>query len=157
MSAFVVDKRHIDALLTAALELSGPEARMRYLAPGEPEDTDYERGEPWGRTAVANARARVRYLTHENLTQVGRMLLFENMRSVGHRYDESFGLPEYEYECGKILTPVQVLKALRCFEYQSCEHPGWHGSEGKAFCDALRDVAIRELPGYDEAEWEVTG
>jgi hypothetical protein len=47
------------------------------------------------------------------------------------------------------------LKAISCYEYQSCEHPGWRKSEAHAFCEALRDMAIGCLPGYDDAPWEI--
>ena len=156
MSAYVVDNRHIDALVTAALELPLPGHQMRWLKPGEPAPTDYKKGEAWGSTALANYQARARHMTASEATAVGRMLLFENMRSVSHRYDDPLDLPEYEYTPHDGLSPVAVLKALSGFEYQACEHPGWKGSEAHAFCEALRDEAIRRLPGYDAAEWEVT-
>ena len=157
MSAYIVNKRHIDALVTAALSLPRPGSQMRWLDPGEPEETDYQRGEPWGETAVATYRTRVRYMTAENATHVGRLLLLENMRSVSHRYDEPLELPAYDYTAYRpSLTPVQVLKALDGFEYQACEHPGWKNSEAYAFCEALRGEAIRQLPGYDEAAWEIS-
>ena len=158
MSAYVVDKRHIDALVTAALRLPHPGSQMRWLDPGAPEETDYQRGEVWGSTALASYRTRVRYMTRENATAVGRMLLFENMRSVSHRYDEPLELPDYDYTTyGLTLTPVQILMALSGFEYQACEHPGWENSEAHAFCEALQREAIRALPGYDDAgTWEIT-
>ena len=52
-------------------------------------------------------------------------------------------------------SPVAVLKAISCYEYQSCEHPGWHTSEARQFCSVLRDHMISMLPGYDDAQWEI--
>ena len=86
------------------------------------------------------------------------MLLKENYRSVNHRYDEG---PTAEiqdpYVFSRLLVridPVAVLRAISVLEYQSCEHPGWEGSEAQAFCRALQGRAISHLPGYDEADWE---
>ena len=123
MSAFVVNKRHIDAMLTTTLGMARSDGGFRWLAPGDCEETDYQRGEVWGSTAVASVTTRTRYLTHENVNNVGRMLLFENMRSVAHRYNETLELPEYGFSLGRSLTPVELLSAINCLEYQSCEHP----------------------------------
>jgi hypothetical protein len=86
------------------------------------------------------------------------MLLAENFRSVNHRYAEE-GEPAgmYEYREPKVgpigYNPVQVLKAIHCLEYQSCEHPEWETSEARAFLKALEARTIRKIPGYDAAEW----
>ncbi len=53
------------------------------------------------------------------------------------------------------VDPVQVLKALECYEHQSCEHPGWESSSARAWCDSLRQQAIAHLPGYDAAAWAI--
>jgi len=86
------------------------------------------------------------------------MLLRENHRSVQHRYDEGpkavladpYAFKRYR---GK-LDPIQVLKAVSCLEYQSCEGPEWGRSEAFAFLRTLEGWAIHALPGYEEAEWE---
>jgi len=54
------------------------------------------------------------------------------------------------------VAPVYALKAVCCYRYQSCEHPGWKGSEASRFCDALERVAVELLPGFSEAPWEWT-
>ena len=48
---------------------------------------------------------------------------------------------------------AQVCKAIACYEYQSCEHPGWRTSEARAYCHALRVAWCKKLPGYEEAAW----
>lgn len=157
MSAFVVNCRHIDALLTAALSGRPHGGTMTWLV-GECEPTDFERGQVWGSTALENCNIRRRELTHENATYVGRMLLFENRRSVAHRYDSDFEIEADPYEYRRYQAPfgpVDVLKALDCFEYQACEHPTWPKSEAFAFIEALRSRAIHALPGYEDAAWEV--
>ena len=158
MSAFMVCDTHIDALITAGLEMVGSHT-LRWMAPAEvPAEGTHQRGEPWGPTAIEEYQRRKRELTRETAGRVGAMLLAENALSVQHRYDSDE--PEEPYLCTRFsrpLTPVQVLKAIDCFEYQSCEHPEWKDSEAHAFCQALRGAMIDRLPGYDEADWEITG
>jgi hypothetical protein len=85
------------------------------------------------------------------------MLLEQNIRGVNSRYCiEGESETMYAFEVSRVsLDPVQVLKALQCYEYQACNDPGWKGSEARAFCDALRRLAIARLPGYEQAAWEV--
>lgn len=167
MSAFIVSKAHIDALLTASVKRSGLYGPMRYHHDGE---------------------------THEarpdSLDAIGQMLWDENRRSVEFRYPDSDDLPgslvsvqlaegvepllmaeilaPYRYAPLEHITPssdprlpshrrpfspIEVLKLVQCFEYQSCETADWEESEAYAFCDALRGQMIHQLPGYEDARW----
>ena len=167
MSAFMVNHAHVDTMMTAGLTLAGAYGPMRWQAPGLMDDPDYDavfqRGQPWGPEAIRLSKKYSRELVDATASTVGAMLLAENARSVGHRYDEDELAVELEqaglYEFSRLggrPHPVLVLKAISCYEYQACEHPGWRDSEAQVFCDALRDVAIRALPGYDDAPaWEV--
>lgn len=159
MSAFVVAKEHIDALVVLALQ--GPGDR----APGYPGDSwgafhwyegDFEAGEVEGRVVRL-----------ENRDEIGAMLLNECIASVGCRYPDTLW-PElpgpvpnpspFEYRCElrqpRRPTAVEGLKLIDCYEYQSCEHPGWHSSSARSFCDALRKRLIGALPGYQQAPYE---
>lgn len=164
VSAFVVSKEHLDYLIRAGLELerrnSHAGSPLRWMARELTEEDErgaYARGEPWGPTAVRLYNELRRELTPETASQVGQMLWAENVRSVNHRYSEDDWEQVYEYERrGLVPEPVQVLKALACFEYQSCEHPEWRRSEAHAFVQALEARVIRCLPGYDEAAWEIS-
>jgi len=53
-------------------------------------------------------------------------------------------------------SAVELIKALHCYEYQSCEHPGWRTSQAHSFCRALERRLIGELPGYDDAPWAIS-
>lgn len=164
MSAYVVSDDHIDALLRAGLVTR---SGLRWQAPESREESDYERGEVWGATAVENAQRVRRDLTTDTCNETGRMLLMENVRSVAHRYDETIEeahpeiltavFPASRVMGAKVMhyTPVQVLKLISCYEYQSCEHPDWESSEAYAFCQALRAMMISRLPGYDDAPWGI--
>jgi hypothetical protein len=55
----------------------------------------------------------------------------------------------------RAVDPVQVLKAIRCYEHQSCDHPGWQESRARRWCEDLRLSAIEQLPGYGAAAWEI--
>lgn len=141
MSAFVVSKSHIDAMLRV-----GRGRSPNYLS--------------WYHNESFHE------LTIDNADEVGQMLLDENVRSVSCRYPDDgitelpgptgagWVIPYVFYMMGRRPTPVQALKLIKCYEYQSCEHPEWKGSEARSFCEALRSVLISELPGYEEAPWE---
>ena len=136
MSAYVVNKSHINALVLSGLGLVWYHEGKRHE------------------------------LTLRSADRVGQMLLDECVKSVSYRYpdDEITELPGptdaewlVPFKFNPVVrrpTPVQALKLLDCYEYQSCEHPGWQTSEAKAFCDVLRRNLIHRLPGYDEAPWE---
>jgi hypothetical protein len=125
MSARIVSKAHIDALVTAALEL------------GTKDD--------------------------QQANDLGKMLWAENAASIHYRYpdtaenDANYPGPvgfskaqvdAYHFERTRHLDPVTVMRAIACYEYQTCEHPGWPASEAHSFCVNLRDDLIGKLPGY---------
>lgn len=135
MSAFIVDSDHIDLMVSAALDLPGVYT-LRWQFPDDPTIT--------------------REMNEGLSGWVGSMLLAENARSVNHRYSEDELEPVYEFSRvpRSQYDAVTVLKAVSCYEYQSCEHEGWQGSDAQRFCDALRHAAIAKLPGYSDAPWE---
>lgn len=86
------------------------------------------------------------------------MLRAANNESVNARYADG-GMAVNEtpvFRRTLDVSPVQVLKAIRCYEYQSCEHEGWTGSEAWTFCERLTATAMGKLPGYDAAAWEIS-
>lgn len=92
----------------------------------------------------------------DNRQQIGQMLWDENHRSVNYRYQEE--TPNRLYLHDRVEEPLSAvarLKLLNCYEYQTCEHPEWESSKAYAYCQALRDHLINELPGYDSAEWAI--
>lgn len=165
MSAFEVSDDHIDAMLTAGIELArgaysyGP---LRWMTSAEIPADAYQEGEPWGPAAVAWQRENRRELTRETADAVGAMLRAENRRSVDYRYAESELEPIYTFHALRwgnvdhVRRLVIVLKAIDCYEYQACEHPEWAVSEAHAFCAALRQLCIARLPGMTDAPgWEI--
>jgi hypothetical protein len=57
------------------------------------------------------------YVTRDNAEEVGRILLEENVRSVLYRYGGRIG--------DRPRPPVQIIKAVHCLDYQSCETEDW--------------------------------
>lgn len=156
MSAFVVEPTHVDALVSAGLSWRIGCSDLRWFWPelDRSEDMDALRG-------------KTRELTFDSAGRVASMLYTECYVSVRYRYDSPaheempglIDMPRPDEYVFAIMNgtpdPVVVLKALSCYEYQACEHPGWLSSEARQFCDALRHRAIRALPGYDAAPWEI--
>jgi len=153
MSAFVVDPTHIDVILSTAI--NGPRdredpIRLGWHGPYIDELSEGAAGGP---------------ITGETADLAGRALLRECITSVAHRYpgdgpDELPGLvPGFRAEhyvwtdLGARLSAIECCKAIDCYEYQSCEHPGWSGSGAAAFCDRLRRNLVASMSGYREAPW----
>ncbi len=146
MSAYICDKEHIVYLVAAAMSTRinphGGPFRWRYNDESHKLPGDFDRA-----------------------AEVANMLWCENIKSVSHRYpnESSASLPG---PIGKVyvtapedfpvfarIDPIEVLSAVACYEYQSCEHPEWRDSEAFAFCESLKESAFRVLPGYERAEW----
>ena len=167
MSAYVVDPEHIAALVGAAMD-----RRLTWIAPEPPREgeTTHQPGLPWGPDAQTAYLRRRREATDETATETARLLFLANVRSVAYRYDEPMTgdlpgsgarLAETTWTAGvcrraaQDLAPVAILKAIDGYEYQCCERPDWRDSEAYAFCTALRGAAIKDLPGYEAARWEI--
>jgi hypothetical protein len=131
MSAFVVSKRHIDAMVTAALDGRHGMNLTWFGADG----TRHE-------------------VTLATATETGAMLWATNVESVNYRYNDNEPLLDYSFESHDV-PPVWVLKAIDCYEYQSCEHDGWKGSDASLFAEALRRHVVGMLPGYENAPWGI--
>ena len=148
MSAWIVSKRHIDALITVAQ--AGPTDRQ----PRHP-------GNGWSQVSFSGLHP------YADQDAIGAALWLENHHSVAYRYpnDADGDLPgpraltlewieQYRFE-PRPCTIVEAFKACDCYEYQSCEHPTWEQSASKRFIDHLRSALIKCIPGYDDAPWRI--
>ncbi|HTJ71322.1 MAG TPA: hypothetical protein VL551_27525 [Actinospica sp.] len=133
MSAFIVTKQHIDAMVTGGLPRRGDTGWIRWDDPVET-----------GRTHILN---------QDSADRAGSLLWQENRISVNHRYHDGDEIDVIYTFQRQGHSPVVVLKLIDCYEYQSCEHPAWKESQAKRLCDQLRKQVISKLPGYDEAPW----
>ena len=144
MSAFVVSHDHIDALVEYAVT-----HRLRYFVDGLPI-----------------------YITTDNATEVGAILLQENVRSVLSRYPDCTEetapgrdgemVAYYDFEpfldlhkLPKHKLVAVILTACDCFDYQACETDNYEASVACKIIEAIRTEAIRAVPKYD-APWEIT-
>jgi hypothetical protein len=134
MSAFIVSREHIRALVQAAL--MGP--------------TELAIGTYW-----PILRFDGKDMNPEGL---GKALARENRISVDYRYPQhANGETDQPFSLGfpRRRSAVEILKLIACYEYQACEHPGWEDSPVRQFCRDLEAAIITELPGYDEAPWTI--
>lgn len=134
MSAYIVASAHIDALVAFAVD-----NRVSFY--------------------FGNVRTDI---TSANAQEIGQTLMRANVASVTHRYsgrldaDEHSAADAYEYQGFEhALKPIEVIKAVHCLEYQSCEHPEWDASRARAITQAMLDKACYALPGYDAAPWGI--
>ena len=141
MSAFLVEKVHIDLLADVAAR--GP----RDARPGE-----------WLMGAGARPEP----------TALGRMLWLENLRSVTYRYPDTasggrpgpagisdgqiaayrFTAPPYR------LTAVEAIKAVHCLRYQSCECPDYAETPAGKWAAEMLERLSGCVPAYAAAPWE---
>ncbi|RGE19028.1 hypothetical protein [Leucobacter sp. wl10] len=129
MSAFMVPIEHIRAMVNAGLNIEY--GLMTWLTAG--------------------------VLMPSTAEKVGAMLLAENQRSVNYRYNEQKLEEHYTHGPSSPRSPVEILFAIACYEYQSCETPDWEQSEAAAFCRKLRMHMIVQIPGYGDAQaWPIT-
>lgn len=140
MSAYLVDPEHIHVLLWAAdRPIAPPNPTLRWLYDNP---TRVNQLEPDG----------------SNRDELGQMLLDENADSLNHLYDNTSAAGDYRYQRPQHTewSIAELLNALDAYTYQACERPEWNRSLAKAFCDALRDRFISEIPGYHQGPWTIT-
>jgi hypothetical protein len=130
MSAFIVHHEHINAIMT--------------FAAFDRQTRDTIRAASEGQIALFDA------------TRVGRFLLEANARGRGL---QAAPLQRRRYVFRKwqrVPSPVEVLKACQCLDFQCCEHEEWQESPAKRMLDAIAGAAIEALPGYDSAPWAIS-
>lgn len=128
MSAFIVNKEHIDALVNYMVR-----HRVSY----------------WNGTDRVG-------VTRSNAQEVGQILLDENVRSVNYRYSEEATEPPYRFTPStRDVSAVQIIKAVHCLDYQSCETDNWETTLAFKICQTILSAACRNLPGYEQAQWGI--
>lgn len=87
-------------------------------------------------------------------------LAAENARSVAYRYKDScepVAVPVDLIERWRAwpLSPVALIKAVQCLEYQSCECEDYERTAAARLLRGIMSLAISKLPGYEAAGWTV--
>jgi hypothetical protein len=137
MSVFVVSNAHLDALM-------GFMKRRR--------KTVWLRGRSWN-----PARP-------EDALTLGQILRAANVEAWNARYPDA-AMSEAEYarqgslhpdyahqEYPRALEPVQALKAVQCLQYQIEQIDA---DEAESILQQIQDAALKALPGYEHAPWEI--
>ena len=111
-------------------------------------------------------------------TEIGQELWEENHRSINFRYAHHgvVDTPAYTYEvptaeriqqaaegghqAAQVATLTRIdndliLGLVECYDYQSCEHPGWGQSRAKKWCDTLYSLLIATGADSTNAPWGV--
>lgn len=140
MSAYMVSNDHLDLMVSAGLMGVGYEATL-----------DVYHGDRWHN-----------FNRYEHADMVKGLLHEANLDSVNYRYKE-FSTEATRPYSGADITPYlggpvipwgHVLGALRCFEYQSCEHPEWSESLAKAIVDKIRFKVCQRITEEAGGMWE---
>jgi len=107
MSAWIVSKKHIDALVTWATD----------------------------NNIVAIHKGALHPISGD-LDDIGQSLWNENFKSVNYRYDEKRKTPQYKFVRNRVSDMV-IFKNIGCYDYQTCEHAGYKNSFAFAFVEAV--------------------
>ena len=149
MSAFMVDRNHIRFLVATARQYAASNYGFSWFYEGKYTNLDTS--------------------DRDQASKFGQILWDANLKSIHARYPDTMSKPEnipgligetYIYAHGRDwpreIAPVQVLKAIAGLSYQSCEYDEWEDSEAYAILESLKSAAIHNLPGYENATWEIS-
>lgn len=109
------------------------------------------------------ARNRKTPPTQEELNELMIELLLRNVEKYElgsdplaiHEYVDSVSA-DYEYrKPQKPITPVELIKLIQCYQYNSSGGLYWEDSMAKRLTDDLMKLTIKSLPGYEEAPWSI--
>jgi len=88
-------------------------------------------------------------------SRIATLLDIENAKSIFSRYSDFSRLSDFSSPKWSVFDPLQVIKSIDFFCYQSCEHEGFYDSEAYSFLKSLKNKAIDSLPGYDDKVWGI--
>ena len=131
MSAYVVNTKHLDALITWAAAKDEP--LIWFTLPNG-------QGHP----------------VKDNESAAGQLLHDQNVHSVNYFYETDHAPIAYMWtRYPERLSVAQVLKACDCYDYQAGAIDGYKYTWAGLLIDAIRSAAIERMPGYKEAHWEI--
>jgi hypothetical protein len=116
-------------------------------------------------TAIVRLRPAGRRMI--DLSELGRLLWRENVKSMAYRYgmperhaDEHAGYLEeiaaYRFR-PTVVCRAAVAKVAACYDYQACEHPGWEASEAHEIYALIAEAYPTTSPNYDAMPWGISG
>lgn len=129
MSAFLVSDDHITAICTFACDSVG----VNYSS-------------LWVNGVRRDARGQHR--------DMFRVLKQANLDSLTARYGDQ--PTKADARVGRlVISPLEVIKAIDCLTYQSCEVADWESTDAALTLHSIRNAAISKLPGYDAATYAI--
>ena len=157
-SPYMVHREHVDALVHLAFY--GPSNRRRDA------DVWHSGLVSWLGVDAAMRRRIPQYARTGSEDRTGAMLIAANLEGIEYAWSglfdggalrsagEVYWDKPYAFRfVDPVPTALQGLKLIEGYEYQASSHLDWPGTEAQSFCEALRARLVRELDGYDTAEW----
>ena len=90
---------------------------------------------------------------------IGELLKRANGHRFNTRYHEDGSGPSYHFKpdrAAERFDPLVIVKACHCLQYPCLEFAEWEGSPAERILHCIEAYAIRELPGYSDADgWEL--
>lgn len=88
--------------------------------------------------------------------EIAMALRRANVDALTERYgdgDDTEGYTYKEYRNKAALTPLAILKACICYDYQASEVPNYETTLAAQITASIVNSAVRELPGYEAQIW----
>ncbi|WP_052067935.1 hypothetical protein [Rhodococcoides fascians] len=154
MSAFTVPNEHIDVLVHAGR--SALFGTLTWAVPTVVGELSLDPTASNGIIVTRRQGTRARQLTGASVDAVGQMLVEQNIASVNDTYAED-DLAIYTHRQPRKMnrSPIEILKAISAYRYQSDGTADWTRSEAFNFCAALETVTIQKMPGWEDAAWVI--
>lgn len=138
MSAFLLPDNHINALISFAKDRKN------------------------GYTLHTGNEKSYRLNDKATFDALGKLLRDANEASLRERYDRAFEeeitenpyTPQFVYTGN--LTEEDIISAVDCFHYQSCEYDGYKASDAYFVAEAIKAIAVSALIDGKDKVWVIT-
>ena len=96
--------------------------------------------------------------------KTAKLLWAENKKSIEYRYSDNcddmmpknMRITKADFKNLPGQSPVELIKACHCLDYQSCEHPEWEDSEARQILLRIVDTESQRVEGYEQAAWGIS-
>jgi len=144
MSAFIVSHKHINTILT------------------------YANGQRFSPKVRLTDGTLLSFDQLGDLQHAAEILIGENVASINARYPDTIGnmqaAPGLTAEMDqpiiftferKAYKAVEMISICSCYNYQACETADYDSSDAHKIVNAIRECAISNLPGMQDAPWSI--